>query len=115
MPGWEPMCRAALPRDPIAADSTLSRPTTKIFRRPLSERRSPLRPWSEAPNCRGAAGQEERDMGTEASRTADETMIRSLLEDRAQALRAKDADGVLAQHAPDFVQFSLAPPLRSMA
>ena len=54
-------------------------------------------------------------MGTEASRAADETTIRRLLEDRAQALRAKDADGVLAQHAPEFVQFSLAPPLRSMA
>lgn len=54
-------------------------------------------------------------MGTENSRAADETTIRILLEDHAQALRGKDADGVLAHHAAEFVQFSLAPPLRSMA
>jgi PhnB protein len=38
-----------------------------------------------------------------------------VIEDWSNALRTKDADAVVAHHAPDFVQFSLAPPLRSDA
>ena len=43
----------------------------------------------------------------------DETQIRALLEDRAAALRAKDAPAVLSHYAPDTVKFDLAPPLQT--
>jgi ketosteroid isomerase-like protein len=43
----------------------------------------------------------------------DEGQIRTLLEDRAAALRAKDAPAVLSYYAPDTVKFDLAPPLRT--
>ena len=43
----------------------------------------------------------------------DETQIRALLEDRAAALRAKDAPAVLSHYAPDTVKFDLAPPLHT--
>lgn len=43
----------------------------------------------------------------------DEAQIRALLEDRAAALRAKDAPAVLSHYAPDTVKFDLAPPLRT--
>jgi ketosteroid isomerase-like protein len=52
-------------------------------------------------------------MTREHSRAADEAQIRGMVDDRANALRAKNADGVVAYHAPDYVQFSLAPPLIS--
>jgi PhnB protein len=51
-------------------------------------------------------------MRTDSSGAGPESEIRFLLDGHAAALRAKDADGVLARHAADFVQFSLAPPLR---
>jgi PhnB protein len=51
-------------------------------------------------------------MSTDKSASGPEAEIRTLLDGHAAALRAKDADGVLAHHAADFVQFSLAPPLR---
>lgn len=51
-------------------------------------------------------------MSTEKSASGPQSEIRTLLDDHAAALRAKDADGVLGHHAADFVQFSLAPPLR---
>ena len=41
-----------------------------------------------------------------------EAEVRSVIESWAQAMRAKDAPGVVAHQAPDFVQFDLAPPLR---
>ena len=40
-----------------------------------------------------------------------EAQIRSLIDDWADAMRAKDAERVVSHSAPDFVQFSLAPPL----
>jgi ketosteroid isomerase-like protein len=43
----------------------------------------------------------------------DAAQIRALLEDRAAALRAKDASAVLSHYAPDTVKFDLAPPLRT--
>jgi PhnB protein len=51
-------------------------------------------------------------MSIDKSASVPEAEIRTLLDGHAAALRAKDADGVLAHHAADFVQFSLAPPLR---
>jgi ketosteroid isomerase-like protein len=54
-------------------------------------------------------------MTTDKNRRSDEAPIRSVIEDRAAALRAKNAAGVVRHHAPDFVQYSLAPPLVSTA
>jgi PhnB protein len=51
-------------------------------------------------------------MSTDSSGAGPDSEIRTLLDGHAAALRAKDAGGVLAHHAADFVQFSLAPPLR---
>jgi PhnB protein len=52
-------------------------------------------------------------MTTERSKTNQETHIRKVIDDRAVALRAKNAAGVVRHHAPEFVHFSLAPPLIS--
>ena len=41
-----------------------------------------------------------------------EAQVRSVVEAWAKAMRAKDADGVVAHWADDLVQFDLAPPLR---
>ncbi|MGK9166513.1 nuclear transport factor 2 family protein [Inquilinus limosus] len=43
-----------------------------------------------------------------------ETPIRALIEERAAALRRKDAKGVVACQAADYVLYSLAPPLRTI-
>jgi PhnB protein len=42
-----------------------------------------------------------------------EAQIRALIDDWARAMRAKNADGVMAHYAPDSVTFDLAPPLIS--
>ena len=52
-------------------------------------------------------------MPIENAKTRAELRIRALIDDWAQAMRAKDADGVLARHAADVVTFDLAPPLMS--
>ena len=41
-----------------------------------------------------------------------EAQIRLVIESWAQAMRTKDAAGVVAHQTRDFVQFDLAPPLR---
>jgi PhnB protein len=41
-----------------------------------------------------------------------EAQIRTLIDDWANALRAKDVDGVMSHYAADIVSFDLAPPLR---
>jgi hypothetical protein len=41
-----------------------------------------------------------------------EAQVRSVVEAWAKAMRAKDADGVVAHWVDDLVQFDLAPPLR---
>lgn len=46
-------------------------------------------------------------------KTTDEAQIRALIEEWADALRNKNASGVLAHYAPNLVHFSLAPPLLS--
>jgi PhnB protein len=43
---------------------------------------------------------------------SDENLLRNLVDDLAQALRAKDSHRVLSRYAPDRVQFLLAPPLQ---
>jgi PhnB protein len=44
-----------------------------------------------------------------------ETELREVIEGWADALREKDATGVLSHQTEDFVQFALAPPLRAEA
>jgi PhnB protein len=45
-------------------------------------------------------------------RALDEATIRTLIDDMAKAVRAKDADGVLSHYAANTVRFDLAPPLQ---
>jgi uncharacterized protein (TIGR02246 family) len=42
--------------------------------------------------------------------TRDETEIRAVIENWAKAVRARDLDRVLADHAPDIVMFDVPPP-----
>ena len=44
---------------------------------------------------------------------ADETAIRTLVENWAKAVRAKDMDGALAEHTDDIVMFDVPLPLQS--
>ena len=50
-------------------------------------------------------------MTTEKTK-ATEAQIRALIDNWANALRAKNADGVVSQYAPDSIKFILAPPLQ---
>jgi ketosteroid isomerase-like protein len=50
-------------------------------------------------------------MNIRDSKTTDEAGIRNLIDRRADALRAKDVDGVISCRTADYVQYSLAPPL----
>lgn len=50
---------------------------------------------------------------TTNSPAADEARIREMIDDWADALRAKDAERVIAHQVDGFVQYSLAPPLLS--
>ncbi len=45
----------------------------------------------------------------------EEAKIRAMLEEWANAIRAKDAEGIVSHHAEAFIHFSLAPPLLSTA
>lgn len=50
---------------------------------------------------------------TQHSRTTQEAQIRTVIDAWADAIRKKDAGGVVRHHALGFVHFSLAPPLKS--
>ena len=50
-------------------------------------------------------------MATKNTQATDEAKIREAIEGCAAALRAKDAGRVVSHYTPDFVLFSLAPPL----
>ena len=52
-------------------------------------------------------------MNMQDSKITDEAQIRALINQRATALHAKDAQAVLSCLAADFIGFSLAPPLIS--
>jgi len=54
-------------------------------------------------------------MAAESHKPDDDVLIRALIDDVTNAIRAKDAGGVAKHHADDFVHFSLAPPLRAAA
>jgi uncharacterized protein (TIGR02246 family) len=51
-------------------------------------------------------------MSTANTKTIEEGQIRAVIEDWANALRAKDADSVVSQYTTDSVKFILAPPLQ---
>jgi PhnB protein len=51
-------------------------------------------------------------MAKETLNKAAEIQVRSVIDAWAQAIRVKDAAGVVAHQAQDLVQFDLAPPLR---
>ncbi len=49
-----------------------------------------------------------------SSHSADETAIRALVEQWASAVRAKDLQGITANHSPEILMFDVPPPLRSV-
>ena len=52
-------------------------------------------------------------MNTQSSKASDETGIRSLIDQHVKAVYAKDAAAVIACFTPDYVAFTLEPPLVS--
>ena len=46
-------------------------------------------------------------------RTSNESVIREFVENWARAVRAKDLNGILANHSPDMLMFDVPPPLQS--
>jgi PhnB protein len=51
-------------------------------------------------------------MSTANTKTVEEGQIRAVIEDWANALRAKDADRLVSQYTTESVKFILAPPLQ---
>ena len=51
-------------------------------------------------------------MATEASQASNEAKVRDLIDAWATAFRAKNIDGLMANHSPDIVLFDLPPPLQ---
>jgi ketosteroid isomerase-like protein len=51
-------------------------------------------------------------MKTENSKATEEAVIRKLIEDRTRAIRAKDINLLMSNHAPDIVSFDVVDPLR---
>lgn len=51
-------------------------------------------------------------MNTETAKATAEAEIRALIDDWAEALRAKDINGIMSHYAADIVTFDLAPPLQ---
>jgi ketosteroid isomerase-like protein len=54
----------------------------------------------------------EKEMTTANTKAIEEAQIRTLIDNWANAMRAKDADGVVSQYVADNVKFTLAPPLQ---
>ncbi len=54
----------------------------------------------------------ENEMTTRNTKANDEAQIRVLIDDWANALRAKDVEDVMSHYAADLVQFVMAPPLK---
>ena len=52
-------------------------------------------------------------MSIESNNPTEEAAVRELIENWAKAVRAKDLDGVLAHHSPDFLMFDVPPPFES--
>ena len=52
-------------------------------------------------------------MSASSTRTVNEAAIRELVQSWARAVRAKDLDGILANHSTDILMFDVPPPLQS--
>jgi ketosteroid isomerase-like protein len=52
-------------------------------------------------------------MSASSNSTTDEAVIRELVENWARAVRAKDLDGILANHSTDMLMFDVPPPVQS--
>jgi uncharacterized protein (TIGR02246 family) len=52
-------------------------------------------------------------MSASSNRTTDEAAIRELVESWARAVRAKDFDGILANHSTDMLMYDVPPPVQS--
>jgi ketosteroid isomerase-like protein len=52
-------------------------------------------------------------MTTSTNETADTIAVRELVESWAKAVRAKDMNGILANHSPDLLMFDVPLPLES--
>ena len=52
-------------------------------------------------------------MSASSNRTTDEAAIRELVKSWARAVRAKDLDGILANHSTDMLMFDVPPPVQS--
>jgi uncharacterized protein (TIGR02246 family) len=52
-------------------------------------------------------------MTRSTNETADTIAVRELVESWAKAVRAKDLNGILANHSPDILMFDVPPPLES--
>src|SRR5215471_9575544 len=52
-------------------------------------------------------------MSASSNSTTDEAVIRELVENWARAVRAKDLDGILANHSIDILMFDVPPPMQS--
>src|SRR5919109_298054 len=79
----------------------------------MNESLSLMRSYSGQPRA-GAAlcGTRERTMAMKNRKANDQAEIRRLVEQWAEALRAKDVDGIMSHYASDLVVFDLAPPLQ---
>jgi uncharacterized protein (TIGR02246 family) len=53
-------------------------------------------------------------MTTANKRATAESQIRALVENWAEAVRAKDINGVMSRYAPDLVSFDIVPPLQNV-
>ena len=52
-------------------------------------------------------------MSASSNSTTDEAVICELVENWARAVRAKDLDGILANHSTDILMFDVPPPVQS--
>lgn len=52
-------------------------------------------------------------MNASSNTTTDEAAIRELVESWARAVRAKNLDGILANHSTDMLMFDVPPPIQS--
>jgi uncharacterized protein (TIGR02246 family) len=57
--------------------------------------------------------EKEIQLSASSNRTTDEAAIRELVESWARAVRAKDFDGILANHSADMLMFDVPPPVQS--
>jgi hypothetical protein len=76
----------------------------------MSRERSLVRRINETKQNRGGMKRKEKEMTTANTKATEEAQIRTLIDNWANALRTKNANGVVSQYAPDSIKFILAPP-----